>query len=68
MEESMKINDIYEVIINDEDDIGNGITRIDNFVVFIPYAQKDAKIKIKIIKVNKRFAIGKIEKIINATT
>lgn len=60
----MKINDIYEVIINDEDDIGNGITRIDNFVVFIPYALKDEKMKIKIIKINKRFAIGRIEKII----
>lgn len=61
----MKINDIYEVIINDEDDIGNGITRIDNFVVFVPYALKDEKLKIKITKVNKRFATAKIEKIIN---
>lgn len=60
----MKINDTYEVIINDEDDIGNGITRIDNFVVFVPYALKDEKIGIRITKVNKRFAIGKIEKII----
>ena len=60
----MKINDIYEVIINDEDDIGNGITRIDNFVVFVPYALKDEKIGIRITKVNKRFTTGKIEKII----
>ena len=60
----MKINDTYEVIINDEDDIGNGITRIDNFVVFVPYALKDEKIKVKIIKLNKRFATGKIEEII----
>ncbi len=61
----MKINDIYEVTINDEDDIGNGITRIDNFVVFVPYALKNEKIKVKIIKINKRFATAKIEKIIN---
>ena len=60
----MKVNDTYEVIINDEDDIGNGITRIDNFVVFVPYALKDEKIGIRITKVNKRFATGKIEKII----
>lgn len=60
----MKINDIYEVTINDEDDVGNGITRIDNFVVFVPYALKDEKIGIRITKVNKRFATGKIEKII----
>ena len=61
----MKINDIYEVTINDEDDIGNGITRIDNFVVFVPYALKGEKLKIKITKVNKRFATAKIEEIIN---
>lgn len=61
----MKINDIYEVIINDEDEIGNGITRIDNFVVFVPYALKDEKIKTKITKINKRFATAKIEEIIN---
>ena len=60
----MKINDIYEVTINDEDDVGNGITRIDNFVVFVPYALKDEKVKVKIIKLNKRFATGKIEEII----
>ena len=60
----MKINDIYEVIINDEDEIGNGIARINNFVVFVPYALKDEKISIKITKVNKRFATSKIEKII----
>ena len=60
----MKINDIYEVIINDEDDIGNGITRIDNFVIFVPYALKNEKVSIRITKVNKRFATGKIEKII----
>lgn len=61
----MKINDIYEVTINDEDDIGNGITRIDNFVVFVPYALKNEKIKVKITKINKRFATAKIEEIIN---
>lgn len=61
----MKINDIYKVNINDEDDIGNGITRIDNFVVFVPYALKNEKIKVKITKINKRFATAKIEEIIN---
>ena len=61
----MNINDIYEIKINDVDDIGNGITRINNFVVFIPYALKDETIKIQIIKIEKRFAIGKILEIIN---
>lgn len=61
----MEINDIYEVTINDEDELGYGITRVNNFVVFVPYALKDEKIKIKITKINKRFATGKIEEIID---
>lgn len=60
----MKINDIYDVIIDDEDEIGNGITRINNFVVFVPYTLKNEKVKIKINKVNKRFATGIIIEII----
>lgn len=60
----MKINDIYDVIINDEDEIGNGITRIDNFVVFVSYALKNEEVKIKITNINKRFARGKIVEII----
>ena len=47
----MKIDDIYEVLINEHDINGNGITRINNFVVFVKNGLKDELIKIKIIKV-----------------
>lgn len=60
----MKINDTYEVIIINEDMEGNGIARIDNFVIFIFGALKNEKILIKITEVNKRFAKGKIVNII----
>lgn len=60
----MKIGDTYIVTIDDEDSEGNGITRIDNFVTFIPYALKSEKIEIKIVDIRKRFAIGQIDKII----
>lgn len=63
----MKINDIYDVLIIDEDNIGNGIARIDNFVVFVKNALLNEKLKIKIIEINKRFAIAKIEEIINSS-
>lgn len=56
----MKINDIYEVIIESVDDIGNGVTRINNIVVFIPYTLNNEKVKIKIVSISKRFAVGKV--------
>lgn len=61
----MKINDEYEVIIDSVDYIGNGVTRIDNFVTFVFGALKDEKVKIKITSINKRFATGEILEIIN---
>lgn len=60
----MKINDIYEVTIINEDMEGNGIARIDNFVIFIFGALKNEKVLIKIAELNKRFAKGKIVNII----
>lgn len=60
----MKINDTYEVTIINEDMEGNGIARIDNFVIFIFGALKNEKILTKITEVNKRFAKGKIVNII----
>ena len=60
----MKINDIYEVTIINEDMEGNGIARIDNFVIFIFGALKNEKVLIKITELNKRFAKGKIVNII----
>lgn len=56
----MKINDIYEVIIESVDDIGNGVIRINNIVVFVPYTLKNEKVKIKIVSISKRFAVGKV--------
>lgn len=56
----MKINDIYEVIIESADDIGNGVTRINNIVVFVPYTLNNEKVKIKIVSISKRFAVGKV--------
>ena len=59
----MKIGNKYNVIITDNDSNGNGIARIDNFVVFIPYTLKNENVEIEITNVNKRFANAKIIKI-----
>ena len=60
----MNINDKYTVKIIDNDSNGNGIARIDNFVIFIPYALKDEEVEIEITSINKRFANGRIINII----
>ncbi len=60
----MKIGNKYTVIIDDNDSNGNGITRINNFVVFVSYALKNEEIEIEITSINKRFANAKIINII----
>ena len=60
----MNINEIYEVIIDSVDYIGNGVTRINNIVTFIPYALENEKIKIKITEINERYSVGEIIEII----
>ena len=61
----METGEKYTVKIIDNDSNGNGIARIDNFVVFVSYAIKDEELEIEITNVNKRFATAKIVKIIN---
>lgn len=63
----MKINDIYEVIIESVDINGNGVTRINNIVTFIPNALENEKIKIKITEIEKHFAYAEILEIINSS-
>ena len=64
----MNINDRLIVDIIDEDNIGNGIAKINNFVIFIKNALINEKIEIEITNIRKRFAIGKIINIINKST
>jgi len=61
----MKENDKLIVDIIDEDNIGNGIAKINNFVIFVKNALLNEKVEIIIKKINKRYATGVINKIIN---
>ncbi len=56
----MKLNEEYEVTIIDEDNIGNGIAKIDNFVIFIKNTLIGEILKIKLTKINKNYAIGEV--------
>ena len=56
----MKVNDEYKIVIDNEDYIGNGVTRINNFVTFILNGLKGEIVRVKIIYIHKRFAIAEI--------
>ena len=62
----MKVNDIYEVTIDSVDINGNGVTRINNIVTFIPNALSNERLKIKITEVNERYSIAEIINIIES--
>ena len=64
----MKINSEFIVKIDDVDINGNGVTRINNLVVFVKNALKDEIVKIKIISLNKRFASAEIVEIIEKSS
>ncbi len=61
----MKIGDTLIVDIIDNDNIGNGIAKYNNIVIFIKNALINEKVEIEITKINKNYYIGKIINIIN---
>lgn len=61
----MKVNSVYKVNIIDNDNLGNGIAKIDNFVIFVYGALKDETLEIKIDKIKKNFAYASIINIEN---
>jgi len=43
---------------------GHGVGRIDNFVVFVPFAAPDDELEVEIVETKKKFARGRIVKIL----
>ena len=62
----MKKNEIYTLRCEDDTRMGSGIVKIDNQVVFVPNLMVGELAKIKIIKVQKKYAFGKIMELIEA--
>lgn len=62
---TVKKNETYTVTISGTGEKGEGIGRIDNFAVFVPYALLGETVEILIVKVQKNYAYGKILKIIS---
>ena len=62
----IKINDIITTKIIDINNMGNGIAKYNDFVIFVPFVLLDEEVKIRIIKVNKNFAMGQVEEVLKA--
>lgn len=60
----MQENDILDVNIEDFTNLGCGIARIDNFVIFVDGACPDDVVKIKLTKVHKTYANAKVLEVI----
>jgi len=64
-EKPVKENSEYDVTIDEVGIKGDGIARVQGFVVFVPNTKKGEKARIRVTQVMRRFAIG--EKIGAAT-
>lgn len=60
----MNLNDEYILKIIDTDNNGNGIAKVNNFVVFIKGCLQGELVKIKIISISKNYAIGQLLNVI----
>ena len=63
----LKKNDIYKIEITSYTSEGAGVGRIDNIAVFVPNSAIGDKLKVRIIKTEKRFCVGKIEEILDCS-
>ena len=64
----IKKNEEYIVNIIDNGSNGEGICKIDEFTIFVSGAIKDEECKIKILKVNKSYAFGKLLEVIKPSS
>lgn len=56
-------NEFYDVTVQDLTHDGAGVAKIDGFPIFIQNALPDEEVKIKVIKVKKGYAFGRLEEI-----
>lgn len=58
-------NQEYEVLIQDLASKGQGVGKVNNFTVFVPYTIPGETVKVKILKVKSSYAYGKAIEVIN---
>jgi len=63
----VQLEEDHELIINSYSHQGEGIGRINNFIVFVPGTILGEKVKVKITEVKKNFARGRLEEVISSS-
>lgn len=61
-------NDVLELVITEINEDGYGVVKIGNYPILIENTLVDEKVKVKIVKVLKRLAYGKVLKVIEPST
>ena len=56
----VELDEEYEAKIEDMSRKGDGIARIEGFVIFVPNTKQGEQVKFKITRVRNRFAIGEL--------
>jgi tRNA/tmRNA/rRNA uracil-C5-methylase (TrmA/RlmC/RlmD family) len=64
----MKIKDRVVIKIESVAFGGEGVGRVDNFVVFIPFAAPEDELEVEIVQLKKKFARGKILQIVKPSS
>ncbi len=54
----VEVGETYDVSIDDLAKKGDGIARVEGFVIFVPQTKVGDKVKIKVNKVMRKFAFG----------
>ena len=57
----IKKDAVIQLDVTDINNLGNGVGRVDGRVVFVPGAVSGDRVRAKLIKVNKSFAVAKLE-------
>lgn len=57
-EKPVRQGEEYDVVIESVGTRGDGLTKIQNFVVFVPGTVKGEQVRIRIVKVQPKFAVG----------
>jgi predicted RNA-binding protein with TRAM domain len=60
MKKPVEVDKEYEAEIQDISRRGDGIARIEGFVIFVPDTKQGEQVKFKVTRVGSRFAIGEL--------
>ncbi|UCH32917.1 MAG: TRAM domain-containing protein [Candidatus Bathyarchaeota archaeon] len=60
MKKPVEIDKEYEATIEDVSRRGDGIAKIEGFIIFVPNTKKGEHVRFKITRVGSRFAIGEL--------